>query len=173
MGWVRLGQAEATTDGVIDTGSLDVRMFNLILLHDGDQSAAYNEKLDLRVGNGSIDTGNSYANRRTHNGGADSSTTDDDDIMCGYDGTEQMVVITACNRAVNDKLFIWKAVECNNNGTLAQHAPQWVFGVSKWVEDDSGSSPYNTASFDIAQLYGDNRTIRTGAGIDVFGTGEF
>jgi len=174
MGWLRLGQAEATSDSysILDTDSLDVRMFNLILMSSGNQNY-WNMKMDMRVGNGSIDTGNSYANRYTQNSSSDVSTTDDDTVKSGYDGSPQMVMMTGCNRNVNDKLFIWKTVSIYTGGTLAQYAPDWIFGVSKWVEDDSGASPYNTASFDIAQATGDNRNIYTGSNIDVFGTGEF
>ena len=175
MGWARLGQAVAadSSSKSVNVGTIDVRMFNHIIMDSGYESYQ-NNKASFRCGSGgSIDTGNHYSTRVTHNGAGDTQENDHDCLDSGYDGSEQMVIMDCCNRDVNDKLFIWKTVSCYARGTLAQHAPDWKFGTGKWTEDDSGSAPYNTASFDTVEYYADNRTAYLNSSINIFGSGEF
>ena len=172
MAWIPIGYDISVANSTLETDEFTPYMFNFLIINTGMQSY-YNMNPEVRFGAGaSLDGGNHYANRVETNGGTSVSTTDDDSIFSGFDGIKGLTIMYASNNPLVDKLVIWETVSNNDNGTIGQYPADRKTGVGKWVEDDSGSAPYNTASFDITGC-GGGRSNRTGAQINIFGTGEF
>jgi hypothetical protein len=144
---VDLSGGAATT---LTTSVFTAKLFNNIFGY-GEGSVSFNPQ--IRVGDTTIDTGSTYAGRRSFNGGADVTAVNQTEIV--IEATSSSVpfffVCWAFNFAVEEKLFIMDCVRQNTAG--AGTAPNRRETVFKWVE--------TTNQMDIEQLLASTGNLTT------------
>ena len=120
----------------------------------------------VQVGNSTIDTGSSYANRRSSNGGADITDTSSGNISLAVgalttdeSGFSNMFVI---NNASDEKLFIGQFMD-TSSGTGATNAPLRREHVAKWANT---SNQINRIQFDS----GSGNTFGTNSILKIWGS---
>ena len=149
MAWGKAG-SKTGSGSSIDITDLTSNKFNQVMSHNFLDGVV---DFRMRLGNGSFDSGTSYSDRLSNNGGADvTSLVNQSDIhiintASGYDS--MFVVMYMINIATKEKLDIFNAVATPATG--AGSAPERMEGVNKWtntsdqfdyiqIMDESGSN---------------------------------
>lgn len=123
------------------------------------KSAEASSNFQLRVGNGSLDSGANYSSRSSINSGAENLNIDANEINANESlmdsGESAFLNILIINRSANEKLFIMHTVR-NAAGLTAGTAPGRVEVVAKWITTGSQIDHIGTVvsagSFDSASL---------------------
>ena len=137
-GWVELGRTtlESAGDTITVSGLADKRYY--MLLRNNFNSGAV--RTGLRLGNGSIDTGNNYANTRSNIGGSDVTNTSTNRIVGDEDGAViDFNVEYLANLSGKEKLLLRHQVTQETAG--AGNVPRRTEMIGKW---SNTSNPINT-----------------------------
>ena len=158
MAWAKIGTDTLGSAGdTISVTAGTATKFNVELTHY-IYSGIVNP--EVRLGNGSLDTGSNYATRYSFNGGAENLTTNADSIVYGLSaaGTTSFHFGYYINIATEEKLLMQFAIYQNTAG--AGTAPSRVEFVSKHVNTSTQDDVYgevNTNTGDFA--IGSNVTV--------------
>ena len=137
-GWVELGRTTlgSAGDTITVSGLADKRYY--MLLRNNFNSGAV--RTGLRLGSGSIDTGNNYTNRRSNIGGSDATNTSTNRIVGDEDGAViDFNVEYLANLSGEEKLILRHQVTQETAG--AGNAPRRTEMVAKW---SNTSNPIDT-----------------------------
>jgi len=148
MAWGKVGTETLSAAGDIDLSAFTSTKFNVLLSWTIPEST-YNQSA-YRFGNGSIDTGNNYAERYSRDGGTDGTATSQSDLDLWANTStpqfNQFNVSYIINIATEEKLEITFGTDQNTAG--ASNAPRRIERVGKWA---------NTSNqFDYARIYEKN-----------------
>jgi hypothetical protein len=128
-GWVELGRTTLnSTTSTVTVSSLPDKRYYMVLLN-GIASGNINGYTKF---NG--DTGSNYANRWSHNGGAEGYNSNDSygvPLFNGNFGGNNFGVGYIANKSDKEKLFLGHAVAGNASG--ASNAPNRIEAVGKWA----------------------------------------
>ena len=161
MAWGKAGSVETTGASLTVTSVLDSKFYTFLYnsIPSGDMTEY------MRLGSGSADTLDSYANRKSTNGGAEGAyNTRSNMVVSAKSGATQpeLGVGYIFNRATEEKLMIYHAVNANASG--AGTAPDRIEVAGKWV---------NTSDvMDVIQMYDVNGVgdYDTGSNLSVLGS---
>jgi hypothetical protein len=92
-------------------------------------------RVSVRVGNGSVDTGSNYAFRNSENGGTDSTETSTDRFLTHTGNKKNFTNMFIVNNSANEKLAMYHTSE--GSGTGASSATSRIEGVGKWSNTSS------------------------------------
>jgi hypothetical protein len=130
--WQEIGSATGTGIEDITLSSTKKYIWFQAFIKSGGASGNF----QLRAGNGSLDTGSNYSERRSTNGGADATGTSQTSIgtvTALYDSGEiGFLNGLIINNASNEKLFICHITD-NTPGSGAGTAPNRREIVGKWA----------------------------------------
>ena len=164
-GWVELGRTTlGSTTSTIDVTSLSDKRYYMFLADF--ELAAYGGQDDpLRTGNGSFDTGNNYATRRSINGGSDGTSTSTEGLWgsgaTGMGAGESCLIVGyAANLSGEEKLFQWHTT--TRSGSGAGNAPDRMENTGKWINT---SNPLDR----LRVGYGGSNTYATDSELVVLG----
>ena len=159
-GWVELGRTTLGSAGdTITVSSLPNKRYYMILQNDVSTSRSTSIAQNLRLGNGSIDTGNNYSNRLSDDGTSDLTLANQSMIYTGSNSPTFNVAYIA-NYSSKEKLVISHNVDQNTAG--AGTAPSRRETVGKWANT---SNP-----IDIIQTYNNGAgDLPTGSELVVLG----
>ena len=164
MAWGKNGTPNTLTSAgdTITISDLTAKKFNVFLSHIigvASSSALGN----IRVGNGSVDSGSNYTNRMSQDGGADGTYASESYIFGTYAGgspydNDKFQIVYGVNIGTEEKLFILFGIDFNATGSSSVPSRQQV--VAKWT---------NTSDqYDNVQEF--STSYDTGSNLSAFGT---
>lgn len=161
MVWGKLGSTTLGSSASTMTASGTSSVFNNIIYNT---IAASSSTSNLRLGNGSADSGSNYAVRYNTNGGTDGSGGSADRIYAApvsvLTGEQEFVVAYACNKAGEEKLVMLWDIASEASG--AGNAPARREVVGKWAN--------TSVQFDNVQSYTNSGTYATDSNVTVLGS---
>lgn len=130
--WEELGSAEWSSGSTLPTVSFTAKKYLWVqYFTSGGIGGDGANRVSLRVGNGSINTGGNYTFRNSENGGAPPSGTTGTDRWLTHTGHKKNFTnMFIVNSASNEKLAIYHTSE--GSGTGAGSAVGRIEGVGKW-----------------------------------------
>ncbi len=129
--WKQLADVTATTDGEFDTSTFDSKKYLWVQYYMKPTGGTVEG--DVRVGNGTLDTGSIYARRQSANGAADATGTSETKWITGTTtvSTPEFCNLFIINNATKEKLMIGHVVHQDTAGAGTEPKRKEIVG--KWT----------------------------------------